>query len=210
MSTSAAAGNRFSALNFQSSQLVTLDWTQLSKTFGLSKNLAENDWWQEQQLQLAWKTLKTTSSSGKDSDSLEKWQIVPLYQRFPHVPSFGGSVTTTVRLGFSVASWPPEPTAHKIGKRHHGDVCPRDNRHGSLRHRKGALSLALVAAWKNPNRWSAISRGVIGRSGKSMLAWRVLDRRMIQRAHLHDTPLQPTIPPFLVRTQNFRHDFLPT
>ena len=104
MSTSATAGNRFSILGFQSTQLVTLDWTQLSKTFGLSKKMAENDWWPKKQFQLAWKTLKMTGSSGKDSDSLEKWQIAPLYQRFPHVLSLGGSVTMTVRLKFSAAS----------------------------------------------------------------------------------------------------------
>lgn len=134
-----------------------------------------------------------------------KWQTMPLYQRLPHVLSLGGFITVTVRFGFSAASWLPEPTARKDVKRHRGDACPGDNCHGSSRHRKGVLNPALVAARKNLNCRSAILRGIIRRLGKGVLARRVLDRRMIERAHLHDTSLQPITPPFLVRTQNFRH-----
>jgi hypothetical protein len=94
---------------------------------------------------------------------------------------------------------------HKNAKRYHGDACPGDNRHGSFRHRKGALNSPLVAARKNLNRRSEILRRTIERLETGVLARKILDRRMIKRVHLCDTSLQPTILPFLVRTQNFLH-----
>lgn len=134
-----------------------------------------------------------------------KWQIVPLYQRLSHVLNLGGLITVMVRLRFSATSWPLEPTARKNAKIYRGDVCPGDNRHGSFRHRKGALNPPLVAARKILNRRSEILRRTIGWLETSVLARRILDRRMIQRVHRNATSLPPTTLPFLVRKQNFRH-----
>ena len=151
------------------------------------------------------KLWKQLVSSGKDNDSLDKMTITPLYQRLPHVLSLGGFITVTIRLRFSAASWEPKPTARKNAKRYYGNMCLGDNCHSSFRHHKGTLNLLLVVARKNLNRRSKILGRIIGRSGKGVLARRVLDHRMIKRAHLYDTSLQPTTPPFLVRTQNFHH-----
>ena len=210
MSNSATAGNRFSALGFQLTQLVASDWTQLSKTFELSKNLVENDWWQEQQVQLARKPWKWMVAVARTTTVWVKRQIAPLYQRLSHVLNLGSFVTVTVRLRFSAASWPPKPTARKNAKRYRGDACLGDNRHGSFRHCKGALNPPLVVAWKILNRRSEILRRIIGRLETSVLARGISNRRMItkgsSRCHITSTyhsaiPGEKTkLPPFPLPT----------
>ena len=69
----------------------------MSRTYGLSKNLTERDWWQEQQAQSSTRASRITGNSDKDNDSFEKYDKKSLYigKHPARAKSPAGSVTLT-------------------------------------------------------------------------------------------------------------------